>query len=98
MQITHHAADDYDKMIRGDPGVEDIYAWGPDGQNVATRGRTGQGDGVHILTGPIYVCGAEQGDVLQVSSVPVRGSWWHIFYGAGALCFAHSDSSFACNE
>lgn len=24
------------------------------------------GDGVHILTGPIYVCGAEPGDVLQV--------------------------------
>lgn len=27
----------------------------------------GAGDGVHILTGPIYVCGAEPGDVLQVS-------------------------------
>ena len=24
------------------------------------------GDGVHILTGPIYVCGAQPGDVLQV--------------------------------
>jgi len=23
--ITHHAGDDYDKMIKGDPGVEDIY-------------------------------------------------------------------------
>ena len=26
----------------------------------------GKGDGVHVLTGPIYVCGAEPGDVLQV--------------------------------
>lgn len=26
------------------------------------------GDGVHILTGPIYVCGAEPGDVLQVGA------------------------------
>ena len=29
-------------------------------------GCAGKGDGVHILTGPIYVCGAEPGDVLQV--------------------------------
>ena len=28
----------------------------------------GHGDGVHLLTGPIYVCGAEPGDVLQVIS------------------------------
>ena len=28
----------------------------------------GHGDGVHILTGPIYVCGADAGDVLQVNS------------------------------
>lgn len=34
--------------------------------NVAMRGKSGVGDGVHILTGPIYVCGAEPGDVLQV--------------------------------
>ncbi|PSC67996.1 acetamidase [Micractinium conductrix] len=25
--ITHHEGDDYDKMIKGDPGVEDIYKW-----------------------------------------------------------------------
>ena len=23
--ITHHAGDDFDKMIKGDPGIEDIY-------------------------------------------------------------------------
>jgi len=27
---------------------------------------TGSGDGVHVLTGPIYVEGAEPGDVLKV--------------------------------
>ncbi|KAK9807208.1 hypothetical protein WJX73_009034 [Symbiochloris irregularis] len=70
--ITHHAGDDYDKMIRGDPGMEDIYHWGPEGQNVHTRGRTGTGDGVHVLTGPIYVCGAEQGDVLKVEILDLR--------------------------
>jgi acetamidase/formamidase len=30
------------------------------------------GDGVHIMTGPIYVCGAEPGDVLQVCEL-----CWH---------------------
>ncbi|KAK9837996.1 hypothetical protein WJX74_009260 [Apatococcus lobatus] len=63
---TQHAGDDFAKMIQGDPGIEDIYYWGSEGPRVSTRGRTGKGDGVHILTGPIYVCGAEPGDVLQV--------------------------------
>lgn len=64
---THHVAgDDYDRMIKGDPGIEDIYSWTAEGQNVPMRGANGVGDGVHILTGPIYVCDAEPGDVLQV--------------------------------
>lgn len=64
--ITHHGGDDYDKIVKGDPGVESIYNWTQDGPEVAFRGANGKGDGVHILTGPIYVCGAEPGDVLQV--------------------------------
>lgn len=41
-------------------------------------GLSAAGDGVHILTGPIYVCGAQPGDVLQVCNdcscqqMPVR--------------------------
>jgi hypothetical protein len=54
------------RMIKGDKGVESIYAWGAK-MGIDARGASGQGDGVHILTGPIYVCGAEPGDVLQVS-------------------------------
>jgi acetamidase/formamidase len=30
------------------------------------RGAQGGGEGKHIMTGPIYVCDAEPGDVLQV--------------------------------
>lgn len=56
-------------QIKGDPGMESIFKWTADGQGVPMRGRAGKGDGVHILTGPIYVCGAEPGDVLQVSSL-----------------------------
>lgn len=51
MQITHHGGDDYDKIVRGDPGVESIYNWTKDGPEVAYRGANGKGDGVHILTG-----------------------------------------------
>ena len=87
LQVTHHAGDDYAKMIQGDPGMEDIYHWGPDGQNVPTRGRSGKGDGVHVLTGPIYVCGAEQGDVLQVSVTPLPSERL-----SGDLCMHLSES------
>lgn len=41
LQSTQHAGDDYAKMIQGDPGIEDIYYWGPEGPRVSTRGRTG---------------------------------------------------------
>ena len=59
------------------------------------RGMTGSGDGVHILTGPIAVEGAEPGDVLKVEILDlwprlnVRGesygvnaaAWWGFHYG-----------------
>lgn len=63
---THHACDDYDKMIRGDKALEEIYSWNSSGRVEEQRGATGGGDGVHILTGPIYVNGAEPGDILKV--------------------------------
>jgi hypothetical protein len=63
---THHACDDWDKMIKGDAGLESVYTWNEDGPNVAYRGASGGGDGVHVLTGPIYVNDAEPGDILKV--------------------------------
>ena len=51
VQITHHGGDDYDKIVRGDPGVESIYNWTVDGPEIGYRGANGKGDGVHILTG-----------------------------------------------
>lgn len=63
---THHAGDDWDKMIKGDAGMEDVYTWTQDEIGEEFRGATGGGDGVHILTGPIYVNGAEPGDILKV--------------------------------
>ena len=78
---THHACDDYDKMIKGDPGMEDIYLWGnvenDDGndnpiKNEAYRGARGAGDGVHILTGPIFVEEAKPGDILKVDILDLQ--------------------------
>ena len=63
---THHACDDWDNMIKGDAGMEDIYTWTEDTVGEGYRGATGGGDGVHILTGPIYINGAEPGDILKV--------------------------------
>jgi len=48
--VTHHSDKD-ERMMAGDPGVESIFA-------ARTSG--------HILTGPIEVCGAEPGDILEV--------------------------------
>ena len=80
--LTHHANDDASLMVTGDPGAESVFAWTPDGKGVDRRGAgstdpevytngSGQGAGVHILTGPIYVNGAEPGDVLEVKILDV---------------------------
>ncbi|GAQ80050.1 hypothetical protein KFL_000450065 [Klebsormidium nitens] len=64
--VTHQATQDYAKMVRGDPGVEDIFNW-PNGVAPINKSvPTIPGNGAHIITGPIRVCGAEPGDILQV--------------------------------
>ncbi|MBD1550558.1 acetamidase [Pseudomonas sp. C2L12B] len=79
--LTHHAGDDFDRMIKGDEAAESIYKWDCDHQHIARRGAgptegnlmrgIGEGHGVHILTGPIYVEGAAPGDVLEVRILDV---------------------------
>jgi len=69
---THHACDDYDSMIRGDAAMEEIYAWTGEDIGEPVRGATGMGDGVHILTGPIYVEEAEPGDILMVEILDLK--------------------------
>lgn len=76
----------------GDPGMEDGFFWDSmTGANEHFRGATGGGDGVHVLTGPIFVEDAEPGDMLKVEILdlqprknPVTGktfgsnaaAWW----------------------
>jgi len=79
--LTHHAGDDYDLMIKGDPGAESVYGWTSRRKNVPRRGAgrvdgadrgAGEGLGVHLLTGPIHVEDARAGDVLEVRILDVR--------------------------
>ena len=81
--LTHHANDDFERMIKGDPGLESVYFWSKDKKNVDRRGAgpmdasvfgrgAGEGFGVHILTGPVYVRGAEPGDILEVRILDVH--------------------------
>jgi acetamidase/formamidase len=65
--ITHHSGDDYERMIKGDVGVEDIFHW-----NEAEKTESLRGPGVHIMTGPIAVEGAEPGDVLEVKILDMK--------------------------
>jgi acetamidase/formamidase len=76
--LTHHAADDYERMIRGDAAAERIYHWTETEKTIGRRGAGamsavggGEGLGVHLLTGPVAIEGAEPGDVLEVRIVDV---------------------------
>ncbi|GAQ78765.1 acetamidase/formamidase [Klebsormidium nitens] len=70
--ITHEAGNDWAKMIQGDPGVSDIYYWATNTSIAAKNVPKYPGSGSHIVTGPIYVCGAEAGDVLQVEILSLK--------------------------
>merc|ERR1719450_1831219 len=35
---SHHACDDYDKMVKGDPGMESVFDWNKSVKGVSTRG------------------------------------------------------------
>jgi len=85
--LTHHANDDYDRMVSGDPGAEDVYYWTKDRKNIDRRGAgpmdastfgrgAGEGFGVHICTGPVAVMDAKPGDVLElrILSIDTRPS------------------------
>lgn len=75
--LTQHAYDDYERMVAGDPGAEDVFFWtekrkaverrgaGPMDASIFGRG-AGEGFGVHICTGPVAVEGAQPGDVLEI--------------------------------
>jgi acetamidase/formamidase len=81
--LTHHANDDAERMVKGDPGAESVFLWTREKKGVNRRGAgpidgkllgrgSGEGFGVHICTGPVYVRGAEPGDILEVRIIDVK--------------------------
>jgi len=80
--LTHHANDDHERMIAGDPGAESVFAWTREHKALPRRGAgpvtgpfklgEGEGLGVHLLSGPVVIEGAEPGDVLEVRILDVR--------------------------
>jgi acetamidase/formamidase len=80
--LTHHANDDHERMVAGDPGAESIFHWTREHKAMPRRGAgptdgpltlgSGEGVGVHLLTGPVAIEGAEPGDVLEVRILDVR--------------------------
>jgi acetamidase/formamidase len=81
--LTHHANDDASRMVTGDPGAESVFLWTKEKKGVNRRGAgpvdgkllgrgAGEGFGVHICTGPIFVRGAEPGDILEVRIIDVK--------------------------
>jgi hypothetical protein len=69
-------------MIKGDAGAESVYLWtkdkkgvnrrvaGPENASLFGRG-AGEGLGVHICTGPVFVRGAQEGDVIELRIIDV---------------------------
>src|SRR5882724_10416315 len=66
--LTHHANDDAERMVKGDPGAESVFYWDKTRKGVNRRGAgpmdaslfgrgAGEGLGVHICTGPVAVAG-----------------------------------------
>lgn len=80
--LTQHASDDWERMVKGDPGAESVFHWTSERKNVERRGAgpmdasvlgrgAGEGFGVHIMTGPIHIDGAEPGDILEVNMLDI---------------------------
>eukprot|EP00980_Cylindrotheca_fusiformis_P022003 scaffold8882_cov86-Cylindrotheca_fusiformis.AAC.1 len=89
--ITHHSGHDYAKMIRGDAPVEEIFSWEA-GQSLQDKAEPKlPGTGVHLLTGPIEVVGAEVGDVIQVDILEVDPR----FNPENGKCYGTNSQKFA---
>ncbi|GAB2678525.1 acetamidase/formamidase family protein [Aliiglaciecola aliphaticivorans] len=81
--LTHHAYDDYERMIKDDPGAESVFKWTSKQKNVDRRGAgpmdasiygrgAGEGFGVHVCTGPIYVNEAMPGDIIELRILDIH--------------------------
>lgn len=89
--ITHHSGHDYAKMIQGDPAVEEIFYWEINQTLEEKPEPKLPGSGVHLITGPIEVIGAEVGDVVQVDILELEPRYNPVT----GRCFGTNSQKFA---
>jgi hypothetical protein len=78
-------------MIRGDAAVEEIFYWEA-GQTLENKNEPKlPGTGVHLVTGPIEVAGAEVGDVVEVEILELDPR----YNPATGRCFGTNSQKFA---
>jgi hypothetical protein len=81
--LTQHGGDYVQPFVTGDAGAESVFAWTRERKAVDPRGAgpmnatvfgrdAGEGFGVHLCTGQIYVRGAEPGEVLEVEILDIE--------------------------
>jgi acetamidase/formamidase/AraC-like DNA-binding protein len=81
--LSHHAYDDYNLMIKGDAGAEEVFKWTSEGRRISRRGvgpdhlsgselNSTEGSGVHICTGPIAIRDAMPGDVIELRILDIH--------------------------
>jgi hypothetical protein len=89
--IMHHSGQDYAKMIRGDSAVEEIFYWEANQTLLNKPEPKLPGTGVHLITGPIEVIGAEPGDVVQIEILELEPR----LNPATGKCFGTNSQKFA---
>ena len=57
--------------LQGDPGLESVWQWYSNQSAFNKTVPKPVGSGSHVVTGPIHVCGAEAGDIIQVRHAAV---------------------------
>lgn len=59
--------------LRPTAPVPPKFRWvSEDDMALSQRGATDRSDGAHLMTGPIWICGAEEGDVLQIDILDLQ--------------------------
>lgn len=52
--------------------MQSIYQYTQSAMNIKMRGANGRADGKHVMTGPVYICGAEPGDTVEIQILDMK--------------------------
>ena len=71
--LTHHANDDTERMVKGDPGAESVYLWTKDKKGVNRRG-AGPVDGKLLGAARARASASISAPVRSISATPNLGT------------------------